>query len=192
MDSVAQQRNADFVANLMAPASPMNIAAQAIFRPQDQHVESPHLMGNHRFVITNNNAASMSPTDRVQGVRIKLEPSQLTPVEAPPVISFEYFDTNMMEAVLIKCNDILGILADSNNGPARHARRQGMQGLLSAVERVNEEIQRNGVRDEEDARKVVAVLESYISWIADPYTSFYAYTLRNVRAVLNVCEANIA
>ena len=192
MEGVAQQRSADYIANLMNAASPLNIAQEAIFRPQDMHVESPHLLGNHRFVITNTNAAAASSTDRVQGVRVKLEPSQLTPTEAPAVVNFEYFDNNMMEALLLKCDDILRILANSNNGPHRHSRRQGMQGLLSAVERVNEEVQRNGLLDEEGARRVVAVLESYISWIADPYTSFYAYTLRNVRAALNVCEANIA
>jgi hypothetical protein len=192
MEGVSEQRSSDYLADLMSASSPLNITQQAIFRPQDLHVESPHLLGNHRFVITNNNAASNSPTDRVQGVRVKLEPSQITPTEAPTYVNFEYFDTNMMEAVLVKCDDILRVLAESNNGPHRHSRRQAMQGLLSAVERVNEEVQRNGVRDEEDARKVVAVLESYISWIADPYTSFYAYTLRNVRAALNVCEANIA
>lgn len=67
-----------------------------------------------------------------------------------------------------------------------------MQALLAAVERVNAEIQRTGVRDEEDARNVVAVLETYISWIADPYTSFYAYILRNVKVAMNVCESNVS
>lgn len=192
MTGVQEQKDSDYLASLMAGASPLNIAQLGIFRQQSLHVESPHLMGNHRFVITDNNAASNSTADQVQGVRVKLEPSQLTPVETPAYVNFEYFDSNMTEAVLIKCDDILRLLSDSNNSPRRHSRRQAMKGLLASVERVNEEIQRNGVRDEEDARKVVSVLESYIAWIADPYTSFYAYTLRNVRAALNVCEANIA
>jgi hypothetical protein len=189
---VTEQKPSDYLADLMAPANPMNIANNAVFRTQEQHVESPHLLGNHRFVITNDNGASSSSTERAQGIRVKLVPSQLTPVEAPAHVNFQYFDNNMMEALLIKCEGILKVLADSNDGPHRHARRQALAALLAAVERVNDDVQRNGIRDEEEARKVVAVLESYIAWIADPYTSFYAYVLRDVRAALNVCEANIA
>jgi hypothetical protein len=192
VSGVTDQRTASFLAEQMAGASPLNISKEPIFRPNDLHVESPHLMGNHRFVITDNNIASSDAADRVQGIRVKLEPSQLTPAQLPNGVNFEYFDSPMTEAVLTKCDDILRLLADSNNGPRRHARRQAMNALLAAVERVNEETQRNGIRDEAEARKVVSVLESYIAWIADPYTSFYAYTLRNVRAALNVCEANIA
>jgi hypothetical protein len=192
VSSVTEQKSADALADIMSAASPMKISHMGVFRKQDQHVESPHLMGNHRFVITDDNANADNSTERAQGIRVKLVPSQLTPVEAPYQVSFEYFDNNMMEALLIKCDAILNVLADSNDGPHRHARRQALKTLLSAVERVNEEVQRNGIRDEEEARRVVAVLESYISWIADPYTSFYAYVLRNVRAALNVCEANIA
>ncbi|QBJ02636.1 internal head protein [Pseudomonas phage Psa21] len=190
--AVAQQKPASFLAEQMKQVSPVNVGTAPIMKLDALQYVSPHLMGGHRFIITNANANSSDPTDNVNGTRVKLEPSQLTPVEAPAAINFEYFDAGMTEAVLSKCDSILTILSESNNGPHRHQRRQALAALLAAVERVNEEIQRNGVRDEESARAVVAVLESYIAWIADPYTSFYAYVLRNVRAALNVCEANIA
>ncbi len=190
--AVGSQKKASEVAGLIEPASPLNSAMMSVFRQQDQHIESPHLMGNHRFVITNEGGASIDTLTRIQGVRAKVVPSQLTTPQSPDSIAFQYFDQNMTEAILNKCDGILKILGDSNNSARRHSRRQAMQALLAAVERVNTEIQRTGVRDEEDARNVVAVLETYISWIADPYTSFYAYILRNVKVAMNVCESNVS
>jgi len=190
--AVNDQKDADYLADLMRQVSPVKIGTASVMKLDNGEYISPHLMGNHRFVITDTNKHSTDQVDQVAGTRVKMVPSQLTPVESPPAIRFEHFDNNMMEAVLTKCDSILAILSKSNNGTGRHARRQGLASLLAAIERVNAEVQRNGVRSEEDARRVVAVLESYVAWIADPYTSIYAYVLRNVRAALNVCEANIA
>ncbi|WDS62333.1 internal head protein [Pseudomonas phage D6] len=192
VSSVNGQKDALFLADLMRQVSPVNIGTASVMKADEEGFVSPHLMGNHKFMVTNTNRLSTDQVDQIAGTRIKMVPSQLTPVEAPPAISFEYFDHNMTEAVLTKCDAILATLSKSNNGTGRHARKQALASLLASIERVNEEVQRNGVRSEEDARRVVAVLESYVAWIADPYTSIYAYVLRNVRAALNVCEANIA
>lgn len=190
-DAVISGRNAEQVAAIVQKSSPMNVATTAVFRQQEQHIQSAHLMGNHRFVITNNNEGSMDVAEQVVGVRMKLEPSQITPLESPSQINFQYFDTHMAEALLEKCRTILNTLSDSNTSGKRYSRKQAMTALLHSVETINEELQRNGVRDEDDARRVVAVLETYVSWIADPYTTFYSYVLRNVRATMNVCEGNI-
>lgn len=190
-DAVVAGRSAEQVAAIVQKSSPMNVALMTVFRQQDQHIQSAHLMGNHRFIITDNNAGSTDVAEQVVGVRMSVEPSQITPVETPPQINFQYFDVNMADALLEKCRGILNVLADSNTSGKRYSRKQAMTALLHSVEKVNDELQRNGVRDEDDARRLVAVLETYVSWIADPYTSFYAYVLRNVRATMNVCEGNM-
>lgn len=190
--AVGTQKKASELAAIIEPASPLNSALVSVFRQQDHHIESPNLLGNHRLVITDDASGSLDAVSRVQGIRTQVVPSQLTVQESPGHIDFQYFDTNMTDAILIKCSNILKILGDSNTSARRHSRKQAMEALLAAVERVNTEVQRTGIRDEKDASSVVAVLETYISWIADPYTSFYSYILRNVKAAMNVCETNMA
>lgn len=190
--AVGSQKKASDIANIIEPTSPLQSALVSVFRQQGEHVESPHLMGNHRLVITNEQAGSADALSRIQGIRVKVVPSQLTQGDVPASIPFQYFDQNMAEAILAKCDGLLKLLGDSNTSARRHSRRQAMQALLASVERVNDEAQRKGIRDLDDARNVVAVLETYISWIADPYTSFYAFIQRNIKAAMNVCEANAA
>lgn len=189
--AVNENKPAEYLASLMKEVSPVSTGRASYMCINAEEFVSPHLMGNHRFVVTASNKHSSSPVDNVNGTRVKLAPSQLTPVESPSGIEFAYFDMGLTEAVLTKCDSILSILSNSNNGQGRHARRQALAALLSSVERINADIQRNGLTSEDEARETISVLESYISWIADPYPAFYAYVLRNVRAVLNVCESNI-
>lgn len=192
IENVAGQSKAEHLAELMLSVSPVKIGASSIMTLNKGYYITPHLLGNHRFMITDDSNGSSDPIAQVQAIRVKLVPSQDAPIESPSFINFEHFDNNMTEAVLTKCDTILSLLSKSNNGPGRHARRQALGALLAAVEKVNADVQRNGLRSEDEARNVICVLESYIAWIADPYTTFYSYVLRNVRAALNVCEANIA
>lgn len=191
-EAVTTGRDVEYIATLVQSASPLVVAPTTIFRQTEQHLESAHLMGNHRLVITNNNAGSNSVVEQVTGVRVSVEPSQLTQGELPAVIDFQHFDLGLGDAVLDKCSSILSTLGDSNTLGKRHSRRQAMQALLAAVEKINNDLGQQRVTSTTDAQQIVAVLETYIAWIADPYTSFYAYVLRNVRAAMNVVEANAA
>lgn len=190
IEAVNTGKSSDTIAELVLGANPLASMSMQLFKEVETHYESAHMLGNHRFVITDNNKATGDVGERVAGIRIKLEPSQITPTEQLNAVPFQHFDSFMTDAILDKCDSILQLLSESNNSARRHSRRTALSALLAAVERVNNNIKRNGVIDEEETRRIVVVLETYISWLADPYTSFYAYVLRNVKASMNVCVAN--
>uniref|UniRef100_A0AB39CCN5 Internal head protein n=1 Tax=Pseudomonas phage RVTF4 TaxID=3236931 RepID=A0AB39CCN5_9VIRU len=179
------------VAELMNEVSPKRLSESSIMKLDQLQSISPHLLGNHRFVVTNEDAHSSDKADQIHGIRIKMERSQLTNTNPVDVVQFEHFDVQMAEALLTKCDSVLTILSASNTGERRHGRRQGMQALLACIERIRAESDR-GAMDETEARMIIALLESYTAWIADPYTSLYAYMLRTVKATLNVVAANFA
>lgn len=185
--AVNAKANAEQIAAIIKEVSPRELGTDGIFKLNDGRIESPHLLGNHRFIVDHTDDHSSSLADNVVGVRIKMERSQETNSNPPGAIEFDRFDNSMGEAILNKCESILGALSESNSGPRRAGRRHGMGALLAAIENV-----RNNYsdRDEADAQRTVAVLESYIAWIADPYTSIYAYVLRTVKACLNVVALN--
>lgn len=183
---VSTNQPVDRLADLMMLVSPSRLGSDSIMTLNSGRRMSPPLMGNHRFLIKEDDPNTTDMVDRIHGTRIEMERIQETDTSFSP-IEFERFDINMAESILTKCSSILGVLADSNNGPRRHARRNGMQALLSCIEQVRAKSE--GI-DEEEARRIVALLESYVSWIADPYTSIYSYVLRNVKAALNVVAAN--
>lgn len=183
---VSTNQPVERLADLMMLVSPSRLGNDSIMTLNSGRRMSPPLMGNHRFIIKEEDPHSSDLVDRIHGTRIEMERIQETNVQFAP-IEFERFDVNMAEAILTKCSSILGVLADSNNGPRRHARRNGMQALLSCIEQVRAKA--DGI-EEDQARRIVALLESYVCWIADPYTSIYSYVLRNVKAALNVVAAN--
>jgi len=179
------------IAEIMNEVSPNRLSANSIMKLDADMAISPHLLGNHRFIITNEDKHSSDKADQIHGTRIKMERSQLTNSNPVDVVQFAHFDLQMSEALLTKCDSILSILSESNTGQRRYGRRQGMQALLSCIEKVRAAADR-GTIDETESRMTIALLESYTAWIADPYTSMYAYMLRTVKATMNVVAANNA
>lgn len=189
--AVNSRQSSQRIAEIMYEVSPKRLTSNAIMKLDVDQAISPHLLGNHRLVISNDDSQSSDKADQIHGIRIKMDRSQITNTNPVDVVQFQYFDLPMSEALLTKCDSILSILSESNTGQRRSARRQGMNALLACVERVRDETAR-GQWDDDESRRTVALLESYIAWIADPYTAMYAYMLRTVKATLNVVASNNA
>jgi hypothetical protein len=179
------------VAQLMSHVAPTNTFTGDVFRTVGTHTESLHMMGNHKLVITNN-AGMGDQVDQLTGIRIKLDQSQLTPPPQPAVIDIPYFDVSTVNTITGKLDTILNHLAYSNTGRYRSMRRHALTDLATTLERAKNNLVNDPRVDEDRVKEITSLLETFIAWIADPYVGFYAYILRDVRAVINVCAANIS
>lgn len=163
----------------------------AVFRPVDGRIESLHLLGNHKLVVLKPDEGA-SPYDAVTATKIRIEMSQLTPGPVPTSIEFPHFDVTTNDVLTDLLSKIIGAATATNTGTVRAQRRQALNELTNALDRANNSIKFNDTLDPIKVKETAVLLETYIAWIADPYTDFFAYILRDVRAVINVCAGNIS
>jgi hypothetical protein len=180
------------VSDQILAVNPLQMVQGSVWRERNGRQESMHLMGNHKLVIHDDGQNGTSD-ERIRGMSVELMPSIPEPEPMPAEIHFEYFSYSMWNTIVQRIEQVGRLLLDSNNMSKRNARRNRMNSLLSAIERIRDQIQNPvpGLRSEEESRALVAVIETYVSWVIDPYIGFYSYVLRDLKAATNVCEGNL-
>lgn len=187
---ISQDVQVETIAEQIVQSDPNIFLTGNTFREKEGRLESMHLLGNHKLVVTRDGAGTAY--DRVRGVTVTLEPSSDSAEPLPAEIQFTHFNNHMAQSILTRVDSILAILNGTNTRNRMARRKAVLASLTSAMDSVRLDLQNvDSTRDEAKSRQLMALIETYISWIVDPYIGFYSYTVRNLRAAVNVCEANV-
>lgn len=172
----------------MSQVGPSKLARSNVFRPSsfnDGSYVSPHILGCHRLTIRTQESIDLM--DRRFSVR--LIPSDTVPRPLPPTIEFRRFPITTQDQALKMVAELAKYLQSINTLVVRQRRMSRIEKVGMVVQRLTKEIE-SGRFNSTHHRRVIAMVNQYNDWVANPYKELYGLVCRNLRAVINVCEIN--
>lgn len=181
----------DQLVNILKNTCPVSFADAAGFSGDTYRKVGPHMLGNQQLVVLNKNPDG-DAVEQLLGQEFILQPSDSEPKVPPQFIEYDTFASTIEQGII---RQVIGTATDLSNriGMLARARRASRtQDLVKYLQVIHNDLTRgeyDGV-NLESATQFIKLVEAYNNWLVNPYLNLLALMVRNMSAVLNVCEAN--
>lgn len=187
---VNEDAGVEAVAQAISPFSPLNLYGKRGFISENNVLISNPMLGNVTLRLFSD--LSGSAFDNIRSVKLELVPTRLDTPPLPESIEWSRFSLSTFDAIMQLVKEIGAILESTTGSLFLSTRTRGLNDLRGAIEHVRKRLDDPNVDKEEDYRQIVSLIETVISWMTSPYLELYSHSLRTMKAVMNVCEANIS
>lgn len=179
------------LANLLTNVSPVSFAVANGFNDKGSSYVGPHMLGNQQLLVINKNPAG-ELHEQLIGQEFVLQPSDSEPKVPPLFIEFDVFANTIEQSILRQVIATAGDLANKTGIFARSRRSSRIQDLVRYLDKIRKDIAAGEYQGEDlkSATDFILLLEAYDNWLVNPYLSLLSLMVRNMSAILNVCEAN--
>lgn len=186
-----EERAVEVLANLLSNVSPVGFAKVNGFNDQGSRLVGPHMLGNQQLIVLNKNPTG-ELYEQLIGQEFLLQPSDAEPKSPPEYIEFSVFGKTIEQSIL---RQVIATATDLSNrtGIIPRARRAGrVEDLVKYLETIRKDVHAGAYQgaDLQAATNFILLLEAFNNWLVNPYLSLLSLMVRNMSAILNVCEAN--
>jgi hypothetical protein len=184
-------RAVEVLASLLSNVSPLGFAKVNGFSDRGSRLVGPHMLGNQQLIVLDKNPTGEFH-EQLIGQEFLLQPSDAEPKIPPAYIEFDVFAKTIEQSIL---RQVIATATDlsSKTGVISRARRASRIGeLVKYLERIRKDVASGAYQgaDLQAATNFILLLEAFDNWLVNPYLSLLSLMVRNMSAVLNVCEAN--
>lgn len=161
-------------------------------RGQATQLAGPHLLGNHRLVLTRGaNERSLEGINRQQ---LRLRYSELRPRPVPPSIQLPRFNRVQHDQCMnqvITMTDLLMLHTQTSMRRQRERMLDSVSAYVDAFTAKTAGVDATRLQRKEQIRLVVQVARTVSDWANNPYHGMISNALRSMRGTLVVCRANM-
>jgi len=176
---------------LLGPVSPMNKGLALGLNSTQTGFASPNFLGNQRLHIIDK-SPNGDAVEKLVGQEFLILPSSDNPRPIPDSITYTVFASTIEQSLLRQIITTGNDLENNFGLVSRNRRASRLDDLAKYLENTRNRITRGqfDAETQERANQIVRLLETYSTWLANPYLNMMALYIRNMTAILNVCEAN--
>lgn len=178
--------------DLLIPVSPVyNINKLSRSTSSNDTTVSTQLLGNQKLTILSKNPTG-DEVERLLGQEILILPAFDEPKELPSSITYKTFAKTIEQSILRQVINTVNHLESNFGMVSRNRRGQRVDSLIRYLEHLRSKVNTGEYDQEalERAQVIIKLIETYINWFSNPYLGMMALAIRNMTAVLNVCELN--
>lgn len=176
---------------LLRNVSPMTKGQSLGMTATESGMVSSHLLGNQRLHVINKYATG-DAVEQLVGQEFLILPSSDNPRPQPASITYSVFGSTIEQSILRQVIATGRDLESSFGIITRNRRATRVDDLTRYLDSIRNRINSGQLDPEslERANQIVRLLEVYATWLINPYLNLMALYIRNMSAILNVCDAN--
>lgn len=181
----------EVLANLLSNVSPVGFAKVNGFNDQGSRLMGPHMLGNQQLIVLNKNPTG-ELYEQLIGQEFLLQPSDAEPKAPPLYIEFSVFAGTIEQSILRQVIATATSIAGTTGVISRGRRSSRIEDLVKYLETIRKDVHTGTYKgtDLQAATNFILLLEAFDNWLVNPYLSLLSLMVRNMSAILNVCEAN--